>query len=72
MHLITTDIKLSITPISKIIQSGGSLLSKWAGPLMKVVVPLAKNILALLGIAAAASATDAGIQKKNMVLGQLL
>ena len=39
---------------------------------MKVVVPLAKNILALLGIAAAASATDAGIQKKNMVLGQLL
>ena len=65
MHLITTDIKLSITPISKIIQSGGSLLSKWAGPLMKVVVPLAKNILALLGIAAAASATDAGIQKKT-------
>ena len=69
---MSTDIKLSITPISKIIQSGGSLLSKWAGPLMKVVVPLAKNILALLGIAAAASATDAGIQKKNMVLGQLL
>ena len=32
---------------------------------MKVVVPLAKNILALLGIAAAASATDAGIQKKK-------
>ena len=30
---------------------------------MKVVVPLAKNILALLGIAA--SATDAGIQKKK-------
>ena len=32
---------------------------------MKVVVPLAKNILASLGIAAAASAIDAGIQKKT-------
>ena len=32
---------------------------------MKVVVPLAKNILAPLGIAAAASATDAGIKKKT-------
>ena len=32
---------------------------------MKVVVPLAKNILAPLGITAAASAIDAGIQKKT-------
>ena len=31
---------------------------------MKVAVPQAKNILAPLGITAAASATDAGIQKK--------
>ena len=31
---------------------------------MKVVVPLAKNILAPLEITAAASATDAGIQRK--------
>ena len=31
---------------------------------MKVAVPLAKNILAPLGIIAAASAIDAGIQKK--------
>ena len=47
-----TDIKLSKAQISKIIQSGGflgSLLSKLAGPLMKVVVPLAKNILAPFG-----------------------
>ena len=59
------DIKLSKAQISKIIQSGrylGSLLSKLVGPLMKVTVPLAKNILALLGITAAASALDAGIQ----------
>ena len=31
---------------------------------MKAAVPLAKNILAPLGITAAASAIDAGIQKK--------
>ena len=49
------------------IQSGGflgSLLNKLAGPLMKVTIPLAKNVLAPLGITAAASAIDAGIQKK--------
>ena len=65
---MSTDIKLSKAKISKIIQSGGylgSLLSKIAGPLMKVAVLLAKNILAPLRIMAAASAIDAGIQKKN-------
>ena len=31
---------------------------------MKLAVPLAKNVLAPLGITAAASAIDAGIQKK--------
>ena len=36
---------------------------------MKVVVPLAKNILALLGITAAASSIDAGIQKRIHGLG---
>ena len=62
-----TDLRFSKAQISKIIQSGGflgSLLSKWTDPLMKVAVPLAKNILAPLGITAAASAIDAGIQKK--------
>ena len=64
---MSTDLKLSKAQISKIIQSGGflgSLLSKLAGPLMKVAVPLAKNVLAPLGITAAASVIDAGIQKK--------
>ena len=64
---ISFDIKLSKAQISKIIQSGGFLgllLSKLAGPLMKVAAPLAKNILAPLGITAATSAIDAGIQKK--------
>ena len=32
---------------------------------MKVAIPLAKNVLAPLGIAATASAIDAGIQKKG-------
>ena len=60
---MSTDIKLPTAQISKIIQSGGflgSLLSKIAGPLMKVVVPFAKDILAPLGITAAASAIEAG------------
>ena len=64
---MSTDIKLF-----KIIHPGGflgSLLSKLAGPLMKVAVPLAKNILVPLGITAVASAIDAGIKKK-MVLGK--
>ena len=63
---MSADIKLSKTEITKIIQSSrflGSLLSKSAGPLMKMAVPLAKNILTPLGITAAASALDAGIQK---------
>ena len=58
------DIKLSKTQFSKMIQSGGSLgnlFSKLAGPLMKVAVPLAKNVLAPLGISAAMSAIDGSI-----------
>ena len=64
---MSTDLKLSKAQDSKIIQTGeflGSLLSKLAGQLKKVAFPLEKNILAPLGITAAASAIDAGIQKK--------
>ena len=40
---------------------------------MKVAISLAKDVLAPLGITAAASAVDAGIQKKNyMILEQQL
>ena len=65
---MSTDLKLSKAQISKIIQSGGflrSLLSKLSGPLMKVAIPLAKNVLAPVGIIVAASAIDAGILKKK-------
>ena len=40
-------------------------MSKLAGPLMKVAIPLAKNVLVPSGITASASAVDARIQKKN-------
>ena len=72
--IISTDINFSRAQISKIIQSWvflSSLLSKLAVPLMNVAVLLAKHILAAIGISAAASTIDAGIQK-NMVLGQQL
>ena len=42
----------------------GKLLSKLAGPLMKVAMPLAKNLLTPLGLTAAMSAIDGSIQKK--------
>ena len=62
-----TDIKLSKAQMKKIIQSEGflgKLLSKLAGPLMKVAMPLARNVLAPLGLTAAMSAIDGSRQKK--------
>ena len=50
---MSTDIKLSKAQIKKIIQSGGflgSLLSKIAGPLMKVGMPLAKKCISTIRI----------------------
>ena len=64
---LATNIKLSKAQIKKLIQSGGflgNLLSKLAGPLMKVALPLAKNILATLGLTFAMSAIDGSIHKK--------
>ena len=69
---MSTDIKFSKAQLKKLIQSGGfldSLLSKIAGPLMKVAMPLAKNVLAPLGLTAAMSAKDGGIQRKMRVEG---
>ena len=64
---LATDIRLSKAQIKKVIQSRGfldKLLSKLAGPLMKVAMPLAKNVLAPLGLTAAMSAINGSIQKK--------
>ena len=64
---LATNIKLSKAQIKKLIQSKrflGKLLSKLAGPLMKVALPLAKIVLEPLGLTAAMSAIDGSIQKK--------
>ena len=63
---LQTDIKLGKAQISKIIQSGG-FLGKLLGPLLKTGLPLLKSVikpLGLLGLTAASSAIDAGVQKK--------
>ena len=66
----STDIKLSKTLLSKMIQSGG-FLGRLLDPLLKpglslkksVIKPLAKSVLIPLGLTAAAAAADAGIHK---------
>ena len=53
-------------------QSGGfleNLLSKLAGPLMKVALSLVKNVLTPLGLTAAISAIDGSIKKKMLGSG---
>ena len=70
-NYLSTDIKLSKTQLSKMIQSRG-FLGRLLGPLLKiglpliknVIKPLAKSVLIPLGSTAAASAADAGIHKK--------
>ena len=72
----SADIKFSKTQLSKMIQSGG-FLGKIFGPLLKaglpliknVITPLAKSVLVILVLKAAASAADAGIHKKILGLG---
>ena len=72
----STDIKLSKTQLSNMIQSGG-FLGKLLGPLLKtglplmksVIKPLAKSVLIPFGLTAAASAADAGIHKKILGSG---
>ena len=70
------DIKFSKTEISKIIQLGGflgrflGLLLKVALPLVKnVLQPLAKSVLIPLGLTAAATAAETGIHKKILGSG---
>ena len=75
-NYLSTDIKLSKTQISKMIQSGG-FLGRLLGPLLKTGLPLmkhvikrlAKNVLIPLGLTAAASAADAGIHEKILGSG---
>ena len=69
---LSSDIKLSKTRTTKMIQSGG-FLGRLFRPLLKtglqliknVIKPLGKRILIPLELTAAASAADAGIHKKS-------
>ena len=72
------DINFSKTQLSKMIQLGGFLgkllvpLLKIGLPLIKnVITPLAKSILFPLGLTAAASAADVGIHKKILGSGNI-
>ena len=62
-----TDIKLSKSYLPKIIQSGGfprALLGKFVVPLMRVAIPLVKNVLAVSVAKGSASALNDAIQRK--------
>ena len=73
----STDIMLSKTQLSKMIQSGG-FLGKLLGPLLRTglplmkseIKPLDKSVLIPLGLTAAASVADAGIHKKILGSGK--
>ena len=72
----STDIMLSKTQLSKMLQSEGFLgrllgpLIRTGLPLMKSIIkPLAENVLVPLGLTAAASTADAGIRKKILGSG---
>ena len=72
----STDIRLSRTQLSKMIQSGGFFdrllgpLLRIGSPLMKSVIkPLAKSVLVPLGLTAAAAAADVGIHKQILGSG---
>ena len=75
-NYLSLGIKLSKSPIPKMIQSG-RFLGRLLGPLLKtglplmknVINPLAKSVLIPLGLTAAASAADAGIHKKILGSG---
>ena len=65
---LQTDIKLNKAQISKIIQSG-RFLGKILDPSLKTGLPLLKSVikpLGLLGLTAASSAINAGVQKKDI------
>ena len=74
--VFSTNIKLSKTQLSKMIQWGG-FLGRLLGPLLKTgspliknaIKPLAKNVLIPLGLTAAASAADVGINQKILGSG---
>ena len=70
-NYLSTDIKLSKTQLSKMIQSGG-FLGRLLGPLLKIGLPLIKNLVCFnfLRITCRSIAADAGIHKKDLGSGR--
>ena len=62
----SANIKLSKTQFHKLIQSG-EFSGRFLGPMLNVLKPLAKRVLIPLGLTAAASTTDAAIEKKTFL-----
>ena len=75
-NYLSTDIRLSKTQLSKMIDSGG-FLGRLLGPLLRtglplmksVIQPLAISVLIPLGLTVAATAADKGIHKKVLGTG---
>ena len=69
---LSRDVKFSKTQLLKMMQSRGflgNLLIRLAGPLMKVAMPIVKNVLEPLGLTAAMSAINGSIKKKMIGSG---
>ena len=74
---LSTDINLSKTQLSKMVQSGG-FLGRLLGPLLKTGLPLMKSVIKLLAksvlvplrLKAAASAANAGMHKRILGSGE--
>ena len=77
-NCLSTDVNLSKTQLSKMIQLG-EFLGRHLGPLLKtglplmksVIQPLAKSVLIPLGLIAEASAADAAMHKKILGSGHI-
>ena len=75
-NYLSTDMKISKTQLSKMLQSGG-FPGRLLGPLLKtglpltknVIQPFAKSVLIPLGLTAAAEAAEAGKHKKILGSG---
>ena len=75
-NYLSTDVKLSKTQLSGMVQSGG-FLGRLLGPLLRTGLPLMKNLIrpltkrvsVPLGLTAVASAAEAGIHRKILRSG---
>ena len=67
-NYLSKDVKLSKSQLKNLVQQG-SFLGKLLAPLMKFALPLAKNVLAPLGLSTGVSLIDGGIKKSMLGSG---